>query len=148
MRWGFRPEAELGRVLIKMQLLKTRKISVALLSMTLYGCAGGAILAEKPADVSKVAHLEVLADDENFWIWPIHGDIETEQRIKAPGVWVTDGWFMIEDQCFSPKNNKKELMISETDDYETIHVHGGHDYRLQCDPDVVARINLIDLSGE
>lgn len=123
---------------------KVRFVLASLSMMLLLcGCAGGAVLVDKPTDLSRAAFIEIPSD-ERFWIRPIHDDAKAEVKIGQTGIWVTEGWFLVEDQCFSPKNQKDMIVTFEDDDFETIKVKSGHRYKLQCDPDVVAKINLIE----
>jgi hypothetical protein len=111
----------------------------------LAGCAGGIILGDRAAGPSKAAFIEVQTDDQ-FKIRPMQS--QASQELKAPGIWVSDGWFVIEYTCFHPKNNPPNALIdlmgyaSHAD-----HFFAGHRYALQCDPHIFGEIDLIDTTS-
>lgn len=117
-----------------------RWIALVLL-VALAGCAGGVIMSDKPADPSKAAYIEVISADR-FSIRPAqHPDI---RELKFPGMWVSDGWFILSSWCFYPKNQPRDAFYDLGPDFHTIHFRAGHHYTLRCDPDVFAKYDLVD----
>src|SRR5580765_7000268 len=118
-----------------------RQISLIFL-LALAGCAGGTVLNDKPADSSTAAYIEVISGDQ-FWIRPAQHS--GKQMFQSPGIWVSDGWFILEDWCFYPKNRPSNVLTDfGMGNTHTIHFLGGHRYTLQCDPDIYAKIDLVD----
>ena len=102
------------------------------------GCVGGSILADKPSDPSKAAFIAVDAP-EHFSIHPT-GHSDGEKDLQAPGIWVSDGWFVLYHSCGRPKDAQVETLS----EHYTIHFKGGHRYTLGCDPDARDKITLVD----
>jgi len=113
-----------------------------MLLVFLAGCAGGVILKDKPSDPSGAAYIEVISD-EQFWIRPEQS--RDRQLFKAPGIWVSDGWFALEGWCYYPKNQTPDALYDFGNGTSiNLHFLAGHHYTLQCDPDVWAKLDLID----
>lgn len=72
---------------------------------------------------------------------------QPKQEFQSPGIWVSDGWFVLEDWCFHPKNQPSELVDFGDGNYQTIHFRGGHHYTLQCDPNAWG-IDLVDADAD
>lgn len=108
----------------------------------LTGCAGDAILKDQPSDTTKAAFITVKTDDLFFIRSTTHSEQST--KFSTPGIWVSDGWFVVDDACIHPKNRPGNEIIDLIGEEYTIHFRGGHRYDLRCDPDAFGKINLID----
>jgi hypothetical protein len=112
--------------------------SLILLS-ALGGCAiqRGEILGKSPLDYKDTAFISV-SDDEYFWIAPPvsgpHGTPPAQMQIPKDGVWVREGWFIVEFQCFTPSDRPSGMdpILPESDDQKPVFIHAGHRYKLSC----------------
>lgn len=121
------------------------------LFFTLCGCEArrGEILGPSPLGYHDTAFIEV-GEDEYFWIAPPasghHGVPPAQMQIPKAGLWVREGLFIVESQCFTPKDNPEVLdpILPETQDQQPITVQAGHRYLLTCSPTRVGRFLLED----
>ena len=119
--------------------------------LALCGCEArrGEILGPDPLAYPDTAFVAV-GDDEYFWIAPPasgrHGVPPAQMQIPKAGVWVREGWFIVESQCFTPKDRPQVLdpILPETQDQEPLYIHAGHRYLLTCSPDRVGKFLLQD----
>src|SRR5579863_9468815 len=76
--------------------------------VALAGCTAqrGEILDAGPAGHADAAFISV-PEDEYFWIAPPaagpHAVQPAELQIPRAGLWVREGWFQVEFQCYSPR---------------------------------------------
>ena len=124
-----------------------------LLLFMLGGCAmqRGEILGRSPLDYKDTAFISV-GDDEYFWIAPPvssrHGTPPAQMQIPKEGVWVREGWFIVEFQCFTPADRPSGVdpILPESDDQKPVYIHAGHHYKLSCSPTRVGDIVVQDES--
>jgi len=130
------------------------KLCIAVALLLLLGLGGcvmqrGEILGKNPLAYKDIAFISV-GDDEYFWIAPPvsgrHGTPPAEMQIPKDGVWVREGWFVVEFQCFSPSDRPSGVdpILPETDDQKPVYIHAGHRYKLSCSPTRVGDIVLQD----
>lgn len=128
------------------------RVLLLLLSIVaLAGCAArrGEILGASPLGYKDTAFIEV-GDDEYFWIAPPvsgpHGVPPAQMQIPKTGLWVLEGWFIVESQCFMPRDRPlgQDPIIPETDDQQPLYIHAGHRYLLTCSPTRIGRFLLED----
>ena len=127
---------------------------VLLLPLLLGGCAiqRGEVLGRSPLGYADTAFIGV-GQDEYFWIAPPasgkHGVPPASMQIPADGLWVREGWFIVEFQCFAPRDRAatNDPIIPETDDQKPIFIHAGHRYMLSCSPTKIGQIDLQDQGG-
>lgn len=120
-----------------------------LLALALGGCASqrGEVLGRSALGYSDVAFIDV-AQDEYFWIAPPasgpHGVKPASVQIPPQGLWVREGWFIVEFQCFTPRDlpETRDPILPETDDQKPVYIHAGHRYMLSCSPDKIGDISL------
>lgn len=128
-----------------------RCLLLSCLVLALGACAAerGEILGPDPLGYKDVAHIEV-GHDEYFWIAPPvsgpHGVPPAQMQIPKDGLWVREGWFIVESQCFTPKDRPmgEDPILPEGDDQRPLYVHAGHRYLLTCSPTQVGRFVLED----
>ena len=128
-----------------------RRSACILLSLLLSGCAlqRGEVLGQSALGYADAAFVDV-AEDEYFWIAPPpagkHSVQPASMQIPARGLWVREGWFLVEFQCFTPRDQQAtdHPIIPETDDQKPLYIHAGHRYMLSCSPTKVADIVLDD----
>ena len=132
----------------------TRSTAGALLALALAACMPhrGEILGPSAAGYADAAFVSV-PEDEYFWIAPPpagrHSAAPAEQQIPKDGLWVRDGWYIVESQCYSPRDAPATRtaypILPETDDDKPVYIHGGHRYRLSCD---ARKVGVFDLMEE
>jgi len=128
-----------------------RIVLILPLVLALTACAArrGEILGPSPLGYQDTAFVEV-GDDEYFWIAPPpngrHGVPPAQMQVPKAGVWVLEGWFTVESQCFTPKDRPlgTDPIIPETDDQQSLYIHAGHRYLLTCSPTRVGKFVLED----
>ena len=128
-----------------------RAILLLSLLLALGGCMArrGEILGPSPLDYKDIAFVEA-GDDEYFWIAPPangrHGVPPAQMQVPKGGVWVREGLFIVESQCFTPKDRPELLdpILPETQDQEPIYIYAGHRYLLTCSPTRVGKFLLED----
>lgn len=128
-----------------------RACTIAVLLLALCACAArrGEILGPSPLGYQDIAFIEV-GDDDYFWIAPPvsgpRGVPPAQMQVPKAGVWVLEGWFIVESQCFTPKDRPEVMdpILPETQDQQPIYIHAGHRYRLACSPTRVGKFELED----
>ncbi len=121
-----------------------RPCLLLLLLPVLTGCGArlGRILGTADPQSPDAAYVTV-PPDEYFWLQPPaagrHSAPPPEMQIPKQGLWVSDGWFVLELQCYSPKNVKARdadhPMLDRVQDEQPVYLHGGHRYFLRCSDD-------------
>lgn len=134
-------------------------ISMSLLGtlFVLAGCASvpGTILDGPPTDP---AHLPFTAfikatGDDYFWLTApprgAHMLASTDIQVPKNGLWLSEGWFYLQVECYSPKKAPYVAypILPERGDESVIHLRGGHRYLLKCDDYRVERADLTDLGS-
>ena len=122
-----------------------------LLLLALSVCASrrGEILGPSPLGYQDTAFIEV-GHDEYFWIAPPasgrHGVPPAQMQVPKAGVWVREGWLIVESQCFTPKDRPEVMdpILPDTPDQQPVYVHAGHRYLLTCSPTRIGRFELRD----
>ena len=122
-------------------------------SLALAGCAAqrAEVLGSAPLGYPDAAFIHV-PEDEYFWIAPprpgAHGVQPAEVQIPKEGIWVREGWLVVEFQCYSPKDAPQVQtaypILPETEDEKTLYVPGGHRYLLSCDRRRIGRFELLE----
>ncbi|HLW74790.1 MAG TPA: hypothetical protein VKT74_06945 [Gammaproteobacteria bacterium] len=121
--------------------------------MALAGCAAqrGEILGADPLGYTDTAFISV-PEDEYFWISPPpagrHDVQPAEVQILKDGLWVREGWFQVEFQCYSPRDataTTDHPILPETPDEKAVYIHGGHRYRLSCS---ATRVGVFDIDEQ
>lgn len=132
--------------------MSTRLCMLLLVSL-LGGCAiqRGEVLGKSALGYADASFVGV-GEDEYFWISPPatrHGPRPASMQIPAGGLWVREGWFVLEFQCFTPRERTapNDPIIPETDDQKPVYLHAGHRYMLSCSPTKIGDIELQDLGG-
>ena len=107
----------------------------------LAGCAAqrGEILGDGPAGQADAAFISV-PEDEYFWLEPPpagpHAAPPAEMQIPKSGLWLREGWFLVEFQCYAPRDvtaaPSDYPILPETQDEKAVYIHAGHRYRLSC----------------
>ena len=125
-----------------------------LLSMfsLLGGCAAqrAEILGSSPLGYADTAYL-TPNEDEYFWIAPPvsgpHGVQPVSMQLPKAGVWLREGWLMVEFQCFTPSDRPavRDPILPETPDERPVYIHAGHSYRLRCSPKKIGAFVLDDV---
>ena len=123
-----------------------------LLPLALGACATprAEILGPSPLDYHDTSFL-VPHDDEYFWIAPPavgrHGVAPAAMQLPKAGVWLREGWLMVEFQCFTPSDRPavKDPILPESDDQKPVYIHAGHRYELRCSPTRIGDIVLDEL---
>lgn len=128
-------------------------IVLGCVSLALAGCAAqrAEILGPASLGYPDAAFIHV-PEDEYFWIAPPpsgpHGVQPAEIQIPKEGVWVREGWLVVEFQCYSPKDAPQVQtaypILPETEDEKTLFVPGGHHYLLSCDRRRIGRFELLE----
>lgn len=118
------------------------------------GCGArlGRILGTTDPQSSDAAYVTV-PPDEYFWLQPPvagrHSAPLPEMQIPKQGLWVSEGWFVVELQCYSPKNVKlsdaEHPMLDRVQDEQMLYLHGGHRYLLRCSDDRFGEYVLTEL---
>jgi hypothetical protein len=129
-------------------------IASALLALLLSACAvtRGEILGSSAAGDADAAFVSV-PEDEYFWIAPPpagpHSPTPADRQIPKDGLWLRDGWYIVESQCYSPKDAPASRsaypILPETDDDKPVYIHGGHRYRLSCDAHKVGVFDVVEV---
>jgi hypothetical protein len=107
------------------------------------------ILGPTPLSYGDAAFI-VPHGDEYFWIAPPaagpHSVLPASMQLPKSGVWVREGWLMVEFQCFTPSDRPvlNDPIIPETNDQKPVFIHAGHHYELRCSPTKVGDIVLDD----
>jgi hypothetical protein len=122
-----------------------------LLPLMLGACAiqRAEILGPSPLSYTDTS-LIVPYEDEYFWIAPPaagpHTPAPAAMQLPKDGVWVREGWMMVEFQCFTPVDRPvvKDPIIPESEDQKPVFIHAGHRYELRCSPTKVGDIVLSD----
>ena len=122
-----------------------------MLSLALGGCAvqRAEILGPSPLDYGDTSFI-VPYQDEYFWIAPPpagrHGVAPAAMQVPKAGVWVREGWLMVEFQCFTPSDRPvvKDPILPESNDRKPIFIYAGHHYLLRCSPNKMDDIVLAD----
>ena len=132
--------------------MSSRIFTLALLTaLCLSGCTlqRGEILGASPLDYKDVAFL-TPREDEYFWIAPPtsgpHAVQPVSMQVPPAGMWVREGWFMVEFQCFTPRDRPavNDPILPETQDEKALYLYAGHRYLLGCSPTKVGDIVLQD----
>lgn len=126
-------------------------VAMLLLPSLMAGCAiqRGEILGKSALGYTDAAFVGVM-EDEYFWIAPPsagkHGVRPASMQIPARGLWVREGWFTVEFQCFTPRDRAatNDPIIPETDDQKPLYIHAGHRYMLSCSPNKIGDITVED----
>ena|ERR1700733_8149967 len=121
-------------------------------ALLLCGCVlqRGEILGASPLNYKDVSFL-TPREDEYFWIAPPvsgpHGVQPVSMQVPAAGMWVREGWFVVEFQCFMPRDRPAvtDPILPETPDEKELYLYAGHRYRLSCSPTRVGAVVLEDL---
>src|SRR5690348_16374449 len=137
--------------------MRTRLLRLCLLLSllpVLAGCGArlGRILGTADPRSSDAAYVTV-PPDEYFWLHPPaagrHGTPPPEMQIPKQGLWVSDGWFVLELQCYSPKNlqprDADHPMLDRVQDEQLVYLHAGHRYLLRCSDDHYGQYTLTEL---
>lgn len=119
--------------------------------LALGGCAAerGEILGESALGYRDVAFVSAHGDDY-FWLAPPpagpHGAVPAEMQIPPQGIWVREGWFVVEFQCFSPQDvpATRDPILPESDDQKPVFLSAGHRYMLACSPTRMGDFNVYD----
>ena len=127
------------------------RIASCLLLLALGGCSiqRGEILGKGPLDYKDTSFIRV-PQDEYFWIAPPaagrHGVPPASMQIPQSGLWVREGWFMVEFQCFTPRDRpaSADPILPETDDQKPVYIHAGHHYLLSCSATKVGDIDVAE----
>lgn len=137
-----------------MTIFATARLALLGMSLALGGCASqpGAILAGPPADPADLPFTAFLtpADDEYFWITAEpHSNHELqpgETQVPKQGLWLQQGVFFLEFECFSPKKAPHVAypILPEYGDMGTLYIKGGRRYQLRCDDYRMGRVVLTD----
>lgn len=122
-----------------------------LLGLALSGCAAqrAEILGPSPLSYNDTSFV-VPYQDEYFWIAPPpagrHSPAPAAIQLPKAGVWVREGWLMVEFQCFTPSEQPavKDPILPESDDRKPVYIHAGHHYLLRCSPSKLDDIVLAD----
>lgn len=117
--------------------------------LLLAGCATqrAEILGPTALGYTDAAFL-VPHEDEYFWIAPprngFHGTEPVAMQLPKAGVWVREGWLLVDFQCFTPSERPavRDPILPETDDEKPVFIHAGHHYELRCSPTKVGQILL------
>lgn len=127
---------------------------LSLLPLLLTGCGArlGRILGTADPHSSDAAYV-TAPSDEYFWLQPPavgpHTPPPPEMQIPRQGLWVSDGWFMLELECYSPKNapirDADHPILDRVQDEQPIYLHGGHHYLLRCSDDRYGEFILTEL---
>ena len=135
--------------------MSLRASSLPLLAaLCLCGCTiqRGEILGASPLSYKDVAFL-TPREDEYFWIAPPrdgpHGVQPVSMQVPPAGVWVREGWFDVEFQCFTPRDRPavNDPILPETPDEQALYLYAGHHYRLSCSPNRIGAVVLEDLGA-
>lgn len=122
-----------------------------LTALCLSGCTlqRGEILGASPLHYQDVSFL-TPREDEYFWIAPPpigpHDVQPVSMQVPAAGMWVREGWFNVEFQCFTPRDRPAvtDPILPETQDEKALYLYAGHHYLLSCSPTKVGDIVLQD----
>ena len=122
--------------------------------LSLCGCFArrGEVLGASPLDYKDVAFL-TPRQDEYFWIAPPpsgpHGVQPVSMQVPPAGVWVREGWFDVEFQCFTPRDRPavNDPILPETPDEKALYLYAGHRYRLSCSPTRIGDVVLEDIAA-
>jgi hypothetical protein len=107
------------------------------------------ILGADPLGYQDVSFI-TPTQDEYFWIAPpvsgAHGVQPVSMQLPAHGVWLREGWLVVEFQCFTPRDRPevKDPILPETQDEKPVFIHAGHRFMLSCSPSRVGDIVLYD----
>ncbi len=110
------------------------------------------ILGADPLGYKDVSFL-TPAPDEYFWIAPPvsgrHGVQPVSIQLSASGVWVREGWMVVDFQCFMPSDRPavNDPILPETPDEKAVFIQAGHRYMLSCSPTRVGDFALQDLGA-
>ena len=111
-----------------------------------WGCSTpGTILQLPPARPGDAAYLTVPEKD-NVWVTPLKTKNVREMAITAEGLWVTQGWFTVEYQCYFPKHHPDHAVLAGTPG-KALYFQAGHRYGLKCDDDKAGVIDLLELGS-
>jgi hypothetical protein len=124
-------------------------------SLALTGCAvqRAEILGPSPLGYTDASFI-VPHEDEYFWVAPPvsgpHGVPPTALQLPKAGVWVREGWLMVEFQCFTPSDRPavRYPILPETPDQRPVFVHAGHHYELRCSPTRIGEFVLADQEAQ
>jgi hypothetical protein len=125
-----------------------------LAALWLSGCViqRAEILGASPLAYKDVSFL-TPREDEYFWIAPPatgpHGVQPVSMQLPPAGVWVREGWMMVEFQCFTPRDRPavNDPILPETSDEKALYLYAGHHYRLSCSPVRIGDVVLEDLGA-
>jgi len=126
-----------------------RRLTPMLLPLALGACAiqRAEILGPSPLSYDDASFL-VPYGDEYFWIAPPasgpHGVAPAAMQLPKAGVWLREGWLLVEFQCFTPSDRPavRDPILPETDDQKPVYIHAGHHYVLRCSPSKIGDIIL------
>lgn len=135
-----------------MSALRLLILSCLLLALAGCGARRGSILGTADPGSPDAAYVTV-PEDEYFWLQPPaagrHSAPPPEMQIPKQGLWVSDGWFMLELQCYTPKNipprDADHPILDRVQDEKMIYLHGGHRYLLRCSDDRYGEYTLTEL---
>jgi hypothetical protein len=132
--------------------MSPRFFILPLFALGLSGCVlqRAEILGSSPLAYQDVSFL-TPREDEYFWIAPPptgpHAAQPVSMQVPTAGVWVREGWLVVEFQCFTPRDRPAVMdpILPETPDEETLYLYAGHHYRLSCSPTRIGVAVLEDL---
>lgn len=126
----------------------------ACIPAVLAGCAAqrGEILGAGPGGRTDAAFISV-PEDEYFWLVPPaagpHAVQPVEMQIPKTGLWVREGWFLVEFQCYAPRDvaaaPNDYPILPETPDEQALYIHAGHRYHLSCSR---TRVGVFDVDEQ
>jgi hypothetical protein len=131
-----------------------RRLLPMLLPLALGACAAqrAEILGPSPLHYADASFL-IPHDDEYFWIAPPaagpHSVAPAAIQLPKAGVWVREGWLLVEFQCFTPSDRPavRDPILPDTDDQKPVFIHAAHRYELRCSPDRIGDIVLDEQAG-
>jgi hypothetical protein len=117
-----------------------------LATLVLWGCAApGTVLQQPPVRPGDAAFLTVPERD-HVWVIPSKNKNQREIAVTAEGLWVTEGWFTVEYQCYFPKHHPDHAVLAGTPG-KAMYFQAGHRYGLKCDDDKAGVIDLLELGS-
>jgi hypothetical protein len=124
-----------------------RLLPAVVAALLLCACSTpGTILQLPPAQPANAAYLTVPERD-NVWVIPLKSKNSREMPITPEGLWVTQGWFTLEFQCYFPKNHPGHAEVPAGNPGKTMYFEDGHRYGLKCDDDKAGVIDLVDMGS-
>ncbi|HEU5398492.1 MAG TPA: hypothetical protein VFV77_04370 [Gammaproteobacteria bacterium] len=125
----------------------------AILALT--GCASrpGAILPGPPTDPTDLPFTAFLkaSGEDYFWLstppQSNHLLQPGETQVTKQGLWLHQGVFFLELECYSPKKAQHVAypILPESGDMGTLYIKGGRRYLLSCDDYRMGKAVLTDI---